>query len=283
MDLTQVERSRSDLLQFLIVLIMIFLGVIMLVSYRELKGFTIPILGIVALAACLYAMVRQRSLNALQDRLVKEFVRKTRQVQRLGEEVEVERDKSGDLGLRLREVSELYRAISMVNAVVDYEQTHDRVLQAALSLVDGDSGSIMLLDAAQQNLTIACSHGLEDFDLEGVSRPIGEGVSGWVAKQGEPVLLRGDAGEDGRFTKLAERPDTVRHSMIVPLKYHDEVMGVLNLGLKATQGEDDKFNDYHLRFATIFGQHASVALRNVQLVKVVERHGLMSELGGATA
>ena len=56
--------------------------------------------------------------------------------------------------------------------------------------------------------------------------------------------------------------------MSVPLILREEVTGVMNLG---TTSEDPErvFSEYHLRIATIFGQHASVAILNARLVETL--------------
>jgi len=244
---------------------MMILGLIMLVSYRQLGGFTIPTLALLSLGACLYAVVRERNLRAIQNRLIHEFVESEHRTKSLADNLDNERDKSQELDVRLQEIGQLYRAISKVNAVGDHERALPAVVDAALELVGGDCGSLMLLDDRRENLVIAYSQGIAEELARAAKRPIGEGVSGWVAKNGEPLLLKGEASDDGRFENTGERVDSIRLSMVVPLGYRGEVLGVLNLGIRSEDGAEGRDTDVDFRLVTLYAQHAAVAVRNVQL------------------
>ena len=93
---------------------------------------------------------------------------------------------------------------------------------------------------------------------------VGQGVAGWVAQYGQPILLSGDAEADERFTDPTALTGKVNYAMSVPLKWGDDIIGVMNLG--TTDGEQE-FTDRHMRLATIFGQHVSVPIMNALLLK----------------
>lgn len=277
MQLTDVEKQRTGLLQFLIVLIMIFLALIMIISYNKGLGYSIPSLTLLALASCLYAMAKERNLKGMESTLRRNLAEKKLKVFHLDrklveeqQELEEEKGRSSELGLRLKEITGLYRAISTVNAVSDPEKTYDTVLLAALALVAGDRGSIMLLNENRDLLFIASSHGLDESVIKQTAQRLGEGIAGRVAQTGEPVLVSGNAREDERFSNLTSRTENVQFSMSIPLILREEITGVMNLGTTA-QDTEQMFSEYHLRIATIFAQHASVAILNAQLVQALRR------------
>ncbi|MCH7666858.1 MAG: GAF domain-containing protein, partial [Acidobacteria bacterium] len=207
MQLTDVEKQRTGLLQFLIVLIMIFLALIMIISYNQGLGYSILALTLLALAACLYVVAKERNLKELDSTLRRNLVKEERKVARLDmrlaeeqHELEEEKGRSSDIDLRLREITGLYRAISTVNAVSDPGKTYETVLRAALDLVGADRGSIMLLNEERNRLFIASAHGLDESVIKRTSQTVGEGIAGHVAQTGEPVLVSGRAEEDDRFS-----------------------------------------------------------------------------------
>ncbi|HEX9722953.1 MAG TPA: GAF domain-containing protein, partial [Vicinamibacteria bacterium] len=67
-----------------------------------------------------------------------------------------------------------------------------------------------------------------------------------------------------RFERLTAHDEAVRVSISVPLQLRDSLLGVLNVGIVIDDPEL-QFTDYHMRMATIFAQHASIAIENARL------------------
>lgn len=267
-ELAQVERLQTGLVQFLIVVIMMVLGLIVAIAYQRRLGSEIPILAIVALLACLYAITRERVLRREHAQLVRSLIAREQQLDRMGEAIREGRSELGAaraqadrLGHRLDEITRLYRAISTVNSVPDPSGTYDAVVQASLALVGGDRGSLMLFDPSSDTLVIRSHRGLPEGIEKEVRVRRGEGVAGWVAAHGESVLLQGTASADGRFSGQ-NRP--VRSSLSVPLQAHGKVVGVLNIG--HTQGSAKAALDASDKsVAQIFAQHATIAVQHAVL------------------
>jgi signal transduction protein with GAF and PtsI domain len=237
------------------------LAVATFLSIRQEQGYILPALTGLCLCACLYVIGKERALKQLQTQLVDDIVEKERQVAE-------EQSKSTALEQRLKELTELYRAISIVNSGTDPERTAETVLRAALELVKGNCGSIMLLDETGDNLVIAASQGLSEAVVMQTRRKIGEGIAGWVAEQCEPVFLSGKVDEGERFRDIVEREEDVHISISVPLLLRNKVMGVLNIGATPTEPREE-FSSYDMRMATIFAQHATVAIENARLMREV--------------
>ncbi len=251
MDLKRVESQRSELVLFVIALVMICLGVIAYISFRQAQGLLVPALTIVSLLACLYIIDKERRLRNLQRKLIQELVD--------------EKDRSASLETRLKEITALYRAISTVNSVVEPEDTFDAVLRAGLELVGANRGSIMLIDELDERLKIVSAQGLSQIIIAQTRQKLGSGVAGWVAKHCEPVLVDGAAKDDARFEDTFEIDDDELHSSIsVPLHLRDEVLGVVNLSLTGS-ASNDELTEYELRIATVYAQHAAAAIENARL------------------
>ena len=250
MDTSRIDKQRTELFHFVLWLLLVLLGAMSYFSFKHFQGSVLPWLTIVALLACLYAVGRERQL--------------TKQRQQLRHDLIEEQDKSASLEGRLMELSGLYRAISAVNAGTSPEATFDTVLRSALGLVEGNRGSLMLLNEDEDYLVIAAAEGLSEDVVAETRQHVGEGVAGWVAENREPLLLVGSALEDERFesTRAPEVPLTC--SISVPLTLRDSLLGVLNIGIVSDEPREG-FGDYHLRMATIFAQHASVAIENARL------------------
>ena len=159
----------------------------------------------------------------------------------------------------LKELTDLHRAISTVNAVSTCNETYDAVLRAALDLVGADRGSLMLVDRSNSRLVFASAIGLDDRVLSGPAPGINDGVAGWVANNAEPILLTGDLDESTPFEVTTKRIGEINVAMSVPLRLGDNVIGVLNLGSSAHTSKR-WFSADEQRFAYLFAEHAAMAL-----------------------
>ncbi len=87
---------------------------------------------------------------------------------------------------------------------------------------------------------------------------IGEGITGWVARNNLPQNL-GDAASDPRTQTIAGTDDDLEESMLLaPMVYEDEVLGVIvlsKLGLR-------QFSDDDLRLLVIYASLAAQAIAN---------------------
>ena len=281
MQLTDFKKQRTGLLELLIVVITIFSGLITFISYDQAQGYLIPSLAILSLLTCLYALSKERSLNKIETTLIRELVGKEHKIDRLGDELEDgrhelkhEKGKAAELEGLVTEITSLYRAISVVNAELEDNKVTGTVLRAALKLVGGNRGSIMLMDRRKQHLYIASAVGLADRVVRATRQEVGQGVAGWVAQTGQPILLNANAQDDGCFVRPTALLSRVNSAMCVPLKLKNEIIGVMNLG---STEEECEFSDGHKRLATIFGEYASVSVMNARLMMSMGKTQVVDE------
>ncbi|MEM1247809.1 MAG: GAF domain-containing protein [Acidobacteriota bacterium] len=256
LELEKIVERRSRLIQFLILVIASIQGVVLYAVLSGRNDWTIPAAIVVALVTCVYAAVRERKLSDLHSVLFKGLASRKRQV-------ESEKKGRQKLQLRLGEMTALYRSISQVNAVPHVEGVYDSVIGAALELVEGDVGSLMLYDEPSDRLVLTVGRGLPKQAVIGSRQPANSGVAGWVLSQNQPLLLEGDASNDGRFSTLIKRGKGVRSSLCIPLILHGERLGVLNLGL-SDRAEKQELTELDRSLAAIFAQHAAASVLNAR-------------------
>ena len=142
----------------------------------------------------------------------------------------------------------------------------DEVLERIVEHIFHDLGykivSIMLIDPGGQNLTIKASRGLAQSIVRSSSVELGKGVSGTVAKSGEPLLIE-DIEADPRFGKVRSHGRYSSKSLIcVPLRVQNRVIGVLNANNKKN---DELLRDHDLHLLTVFAAHASINIERARL------------------
>lgn len=265
MGLGTIEQRRGRLVQFLIVLIMTFLALILVVAWNSQQAMLIKALVMLSLLACLYAIAQERRLKRMHDDLLREVAGTREQVGDLDRKLRSKKVEFVKLEGRLKELTSLYRAISAVNAVAEPEGTYDAVLLAAVDLVGGDCGSLMMVDSKRERLTFAAAIGLDEAVIARSGQMIGEGIAGWVAEHGEPVLLNGKVEDHPEFSNIVPREPELDVAISIPLRLCDATIGVLNLG-STVAAKKLAFSNDELRFAYLFAQHAAIAIERAQLL-----------------
>lgn len=118
-----------------------------------------------------------------------------------------------------------YEAIDAAETVIMASQL---ALRAASQLVPAESGAVILEEKGYLRFTAAT--GPQARKLIGVRLPVGTGVAGFVAQTGRSIVLA-DAHEDQRHCGEVDALTgyVTREIAVVPIKYEDAVLGVLEL------------------------------------------------------
>jgi diguanylate cyclase (GGDEF)-like protein len=133
------------------------------------------------------------------------------------------------------------------------EQVLDTILACSMDLLDGNSGSIMLLHTENELRTVCAT---DNSPARGARVTINEGIAGKVAATREPVLVRGTF-DWKHYKKEKPRPES---AICVPLTSGEELLGVLNINARS----DRHFSDRDLRAVSLFGERAGTAIRIVR-------------------
>lgn len=187
---------------------------------------------------------------------------------------------------RIEELERLNEVSRSVVRVLDLDQVLIRILREATQMLDVETGSVLLLEgylpwpASRRSASAAqgmhsrqvVDRGTGDLVFhvsvqEGrpvrISRRLkaGQGIAGWVAQHGEPLLVR-DVHQDSRWYGEVETGFYTRSVLCVPLKIDDHVIGVLQaLNKKGPVG----FTDRDLTLLGAFATSATVAIENARL------------------
>ncbi|MDF1526939.1 MAG: ATP-binding protein [bacterium] len=128
-----------------------------------------------------------------------------------------------------------------------------------LALFDAERVSILALDPQAQFLTLTAWAGRYPDNIKGVKVPMGEGVSGWVAATGEPLLVP-DMEKDVRFTGQEDDRYRTRSFLSVPLKSRGRLLGVMNV-TDTTMNEG--FTEANLRTLKSLALQVGMGMENI--------------------
>ncbi|PWT92570.1 MAG: hypothetical protein C5B54_03315 [Acidobacteria bacterium] len=142
----------------------------------------------------------------------------------------------------------------------------DDLIQAIIDLLADilqvERISLMLLDKKTNELRIKAAKGLTETVIRNTTKKMGEGIAGWVAREGRPLFIR-DVAQDPEFSESAFYAQYSTKSLIcVPLKAGETVVGVLSANNKWS---GDSFDEHDLYLTTIFSHVLLFTLLSAQL------------------
>ncbi len=158
----------------------------------------------------------------------------------------------------------LSRIGTAMNSYEGIDDLLNLIIENTTAALEAQMGSLMLVDGEKQELAIKTTWssngqvGDRAFRLK-----LGEGIPGWVAREGRPMRGTGLASSMG-FSDLHEADHAI---LSVPLKLRDRPVGVMSVIREGTRGfvEDDE-----MLLASI-GSQVAVAIENYRLNLDVER------------
>jgi len=151
----------------------------------------------------------------------------------------------------------LFRKVQgAMHNVPNFGDTCKAILDAVMEEMDAENCSLMLKDPVSGDLTICAARGKNEeksvfyLDRSGNGRKFksGEGIAGWVLKEGQAVMSN-DAIREPRFVSVAglnnnggSNHNKVNSLICFPIREKDQVVGVFNLShsKKGAFNEGDK-------------------------------------------
>ena len=122
----------------------------------------------------------------------------------------------------------LHGLASRMAAEVPFDEVLNEVVDFATTVVTCDSCFVYLLDGDE--LVLRASKNFHPEAVGKLKLKVGQGITGWVAKHRQPVVVAQNAALDHRFQFFNELPeDRFEAFLSVPLLSRGRVVGVINL------------------------------------------------------
>ena len=129
---------------------------------------------------------------------------------------------------RVERLNLLLQLGRILNSTLDHQEVRRRAMESATHLMKAEVGSLLLIDEAQHHLYFEVALGEKEETVKTVTLNMGEGIAGWVAKNGEPLIVNAPD-KDPRFFKGVDGKTgyKTRNVICVPVKTKGRVIGVL--------------------------------------------------------
>jgi GAF domain-containing protein len=138
----------------------------------------------------------------------------------------------------------------------------DRILESALDVIGSKDGSLLLIDNDKSELVFVVVHGSVSKTLVNHRIPLGEGIAGWVAKNGRALIIP-NVRSDPRFFAAVDRDFgfNTRSILCVPITIVNRTMGVIQA---VNKSDGEEFNRADLNLLGVVAQIAATALSRAE-------------------
>jgi len=128
------------------------------------------------------------------------------------------------------EVEALRKLGQAIGSTFETENLLETVADIAVQVTKTDTCFIYLLDETGNELVLRAAKGQAKGAVGKIRLKVGEGISGWVAREKKNVALARESFRDHRFKAFSELAEDKFQSMLsVPLMAGDQAIGVINI------------------------------------------------------
>ena len=176
------------------------------------------------------------------------------------------------------EIAELKRQIERLSlfheigkalaSTIDLQKILQTVMEKISDVLQPDTWSLLMVDEATNELYFEIAIGAGADRLKDVRLKLGEGIAGWVAEHGEPVLVE-DVKRDARFDpRIDEVTQTDTRSVVcVPIKGKEKILGVIEL-VNCLGRESFRKSD--IPILKSLADYAAIALENARYIQRIQ-------------
>jgi HD-GYP domain-containing protein (c-di-GMP phosphodiesterase class II) len=163
---------------------------------------------------------------------------------------------------KLEQLNALLKLSSLINSVLDTSEIRKYAIEAAMSLLNTEAGSLILVDQETGNLYFEVALGDKGEKIKEVILKKGQGLAGWVVERREAIIVH-NVQSDQRFCEIADMKSTfsTRDMVCVPVTSKDHVLGVL----QAINKKNGIFDDNDKKVLMSLADQVAIAVENANL------------------
>jgi signal transduction protein with GAF and PtsI domain len=175
---------------------------------------------------------------------------------------------------RVREVEVLHQISESISANLNLDEVLKQIVEIVVQVTHADACLLYLLDSRREELILRASKNPHPKLIGRIRLEIGEGITGWVAKEKKPVAIPKNASEDPRFKFFHNLPEDRHQAFLsVPLIAKNEVIGVINVQHRRPH----EHNDGELALLTTVAHQVGGAIENARLYEEMKKKAMQIE------
>jgi diguanylate cyclase (GGDEF)-like protein len=149
-----------------------------------------------------------------------------------------------------------------LTSTIDIREVLKIIMQKVSELLRPENWSLLLLDDRTGELYVEVAVGQGADRIRDLRVKAGEGIAGWVAREGEPLLVA-DVRSDPRFSSRVDQASHFQTCAVlaVPLRSKGRTLGVIEL---INGASEQGFDDDDVRTLATIADYAAIALENAR-------------------
>lgn len=177
---------------------------------------------------------------------------------------------------RLKQLETFNELGKAITSTLDLKGVLRVVMEKISALLQPRNWSLLLVDDEKDELYFEIAVGEGVDRIKDMRLKIGEGVAGWVAKEGIPLLVP-DVNKDPRFCKKVDEISRflTKSIICVPLKSKGKVLGAIEL---LNTEEEGRFEEEDLTLLTTLADYTAIAIENAKYLQKVEELTITDDL-----
>jgi diguanylate cyclase (GGDEF)-like protein len=176
-----------------------------------------------------------------------------------------------------QELTIFHDVAKALTSSLDLDSILQTIMEKMAEYFRPDTWSLLMVDEVANDLYFAIAVGEAAETLKNVRLKMGEGIAGWVAKHGEPVISE-DVEQDSRFAKRIDEATLWQtHSVIcMPLRSRLRVLGVIQL----VNVDLSQFHEQEIFFLQTLCDYAAIAVENARWVEKIRELTITDDCTG---
>jgi GAF domain-containing protein len=169
---------------------------------------------------------------------------------------------------RAEKLALLSQLSQILNSTLDQQEVRRRAIESVTRLMMAEVGALLLVDEEKQQLYFEIALDDREDNLKKITLNLGEGVAGWVAQNGEPLIVNAPE-KDPRFFKGVDGRTEfeTRNLICVPIRAKGKVIGVLEA---INKRKEEDFDQEDLSLFISLADQVAIALDNARLYQELE-------------
>ncbi|MFY9269881.1 MAG: GAF and ANTAR domain-containing protein [Candidatus Manganitrophaceae bacterium] len=173
-----------------------------------------------------------------------------------------------------RELAVLHRITEQISSNLDLETVLKEIIEIVVEVTRADACLLYLLDESQKELVLRASKNPHPKLIGRIRLELGEGITGWVAKEKKMVAIPKDASGDPRFMFFHNLPEDRYDAFLsVPVITKGGVIGVINVQHKKSH----PYTEGEITLLTTIGHQVGSAIENARLYQEMKKKAMQLE------
>lgn len=169
---------------------------------------------------------------------------------------------------KTREVEVLHKISDSISSTLNLETVLSHIVEIVTDVTKADACLLYLLSDSREELILRASKNPHPKLIGRITIGLGEGITGWVARERTRVVISSNASDDPRFKFFHNLPeDRYQAFLSVPIMAKKEVIGVINVQHKRLR----RYRPDELALLTTIANQVGGAIENARLYDEMTR------------